>query len=460
MSSDLKYPVRTVRDEHDSDNPATKKVSMYAWDSDNLQKVRVSTDSDGNLKTFPVYGSIDEGNSSSSVLDADGVFTGTAIDIIDYPLIFISVYSDVSSAVDGLSIQQSSDGINWDHTDDYTITADSGKNYSIQRFSKYFRIVYTNGVVAQSEFRLQVVLSANSKPSSHRIKDEIVGDDDAELVKSALTGEDDNGNWRNVQVTADGNLAISDESSGLSIAQGNVEGTGFIHKFGHASEVDTSDGFVPIWDGAGVFSAGSRGYTYSTTADIDTLSSSSTADTQDIEVQGLDSDYNLIVQTVTLDGQSKVSLTTSLIRVFRLKNVGSADIVGEVYCYVDSTITAGVPNNETDVRAIIEDGNNQTLMAIYTVPAGETGYMRDYYAALIRSADNQSRVKLFARPFGQVFQLKHQIGLSNRGTSYLQHKFTEPEVFAEKTDIVLVADAEANDTEVSGGFDIVLVENE
>jgi hypothetical protein len=61
-----------------------------------------------------------------------------------------------------------------------------------------------------------------TKPSSHRIQDPITDDDDAELSKSVITGKDENDVFRNVNVTEDGYLAISDNSDGLSIAEGNV----------------------------------------------------------------------------------------------------------------------------------------------------------------------------------------------------------------------------------------------
>lgn len=281
----------------------------------------------------------------------------------------------------------------------------------------------------------------------------------AQQTNSTIEGADPDGNVQSVNVTEDGDMSVSDNSSGLAIAEGKVTKKTFIHKFGHAGEIDVADTFVPIWDGAGVLTAGNRDYNYSITNDINTVSSSNVADTHDLEIQGLDINYELITQTVTLNGQNKVTLTTPLLRVFRMFNNNSSDFAGNIYCYVDTAISVGVPTDTTKIRAIINNGNNQTLMALYTVPAGKTAYMRDYYVALLRSADNQSRVKLWSRLEGKVFRLKHQIAVSNRGTSAYQHRFEEPEVFTEKTDIYLSADADANDTEVSGGFDIVLKDN-
>jgi hypothetical protein len=260
-----------------------------------------------------------------------------------------------------------------------------------------------------------------------------------------------------------GNLKITDAESGLAIAKGEVVGSTFIHKFGGAPDFDEGDGQVTIWDGADDSGIDEMLYNYSTTNDIDSLSSDSASDTVDIEVQGLDVDYNVVVQTVTLTGQTRVALTTPLMRVFRLKNVGSVNLVGDVYCYVNTAISGGVPVDTTKVRAIIHFPNNQTLMAVYTIPAGYTGYMRDWYAATAGSSkDSNYPIRLMARPLGQVFQLKHIAALSDSGTSQIQHKYEEPEVFAEKTDIELRAAMLATGgtgAAVAGGFDIVLVAN-
>lgn len=393
----------------------------------------------------------------------DHIFTGDSEDVVNHGVIVVAVFSDVASATDGLMIQFSTDNIIWtDHEDVFTIPAGTGKTFSFQTVAQYFRVIYTNGVAAQSAFRMQTVLKPYYvKPSSHRVADSISGQDDAELVKATLTAEDPNGVFVNIQATDSDNLRVTDAENGLAIAKGDVEGTTFVHKFGNAPDVDTADGFVDVWDGvdAALDTGKIANYTFSTTADIDSISSSDNGDTQDIEIQGLDSNFDLVTQTITLTGQTRKALDTSLIRVFRMKNVGSVDFAGVVYCYVNGAITLGVPDTAADVRAIVNNGTNQTLMAIYTIPNGKTGYMRDYYASLSKKVSTTSIIKLIARPTGQVFQTKHIISVASAGSSYVPHKFEEPEVFAAKTDIILQADTSANDSGISAGFDIVLIDD-
>jgi hypothetical protein len=277
-----------------------------------------TTQQAGTVADVKIQGVVDDANSTSEPLNAGIAFVGEACDILDYGIVFVNVKSDVASATDGLSIQQSSDGTNWDHSDDYTIPAGSGKNYSLNPHAKYYRVVYTNGAADQGYFRLQSILKGDAKDSSHRIKDEIIGDDDCTLVKAALTGENGAGDWHNVKTTKDGNLTISDNSNGLAIAKGDVTGSSFVHKFGNAPDFDTGDGEVTIWDGAEDNTAWEQMvYQYSSIADIDSISSSDNADTQTIEIEGLDTNFNLVTQTATLTGQTRKALSTSLIRVFR-----------------------------------------------------------------------------------------------------------------------------------------------
>jgi hypothetical protein len=420
-------------------------------------------------------GIIDDNNSyDSSVsggLGIGGVFTGTSTEIKDCGVVFVNTFSDQASATDGLSIQQSPDGTNWNHTDEYTVAANSGKNFSLNPHSQYYRVVYTNGAVAQTVFRLQSICkTGNAKPSSHRIKDEIIGDDDCTLVKAAITGENGDGDWHNVKTTADGYLSVSDRSSGLAIAEGDVTGKSFIHKFGEAPDFDQTDGAVTVWGGAndGLLGGGAMTYTYSSTADIGLITSSNAGDTQTIEIQGLDSNFDLVTQTITLNGQTDVDISATgvdLIRAFRMKNTGSTDLAGVVYLRTNGSAQngSGVPTVANTVRAIINNGDNQTLMSIFTVPNATTGYMRDWYASTAGATrTSEYKLRLRARPVNGVFQIKHVSSISDAGSSTYKHQYIEPEVFQAKTDIELTAEmltTAATQADIAGGFDIVLVDD-
>ncbi|MGH0053775.1 MAG: hypothetical protein ACQ5SW_10340 [Sphaerochaetaceae bacterium] len=199
-------------------------------------------------------------------------------------------------------------------------------------------------------------------------------------------------------------------------------------------------------------------YTYSSTADIDQIVSDNASDTEDIEIQGLDSNYNLVTQTATLTGLTPVTLGTALIRVFRMKNIGSSDLIGQVTCYING----GSSSTAADIRAIIDNGNNQTLMALYTIPAGYNAYVRSWFAGTAGANKSASyQIDLYVRPFGQVFQLKHRSSIQDGGSTSEQHPYIDPPAYPEKSDIEIratILDSPITAASISGGFDLVLEE--
>lgn len=137
-------------------------------------------------------GKVDDNNSSNDTLDAGVVFQGSGTNTLDYAIIFVTVFSDVGSAIDGLCTEVSSTGLpgSWRDGDCYTVPAGAEKTFSFQTNKQFFRVRYTNGSSDQAVFDMQTVFKkTNSKPSSHRINDPIVTEDDATLVKSVVTGE-------------------------------------------------------------------------------------------------------------------------------------------------------------------------------------------------------------------------------------------------------------------------------
>ena len=232
------------------------------------------------------------------------------------------------------------------------------------------------------------------------------------------------------------------------MAAGDIPGASTVNKFGRDAAATTTE--FPVWDG-------STTYTWPTSATITHIRSAvDSAATQglEIQVQGLDANYDLSIETYNLDGTdstTEVALSPPLIRCFRMKVTDGTD--------ADENIQAG-PTGFATQQAIITAGYNQTLMAIYTVPAGKTAYLNNYFADMNRTggATATCDFTLWARPFGQVFQVKNTAGTINVGSSHFQHVFDTPLVFSEKTDIYVSALASAA-VDVSAGFDLILVDD-
>lgn len=212
-------------------NDRIKESFISAGGRDSIQQVISCSDSGNTLEidsngaaqvNILSGGLVDDNNTTSVALLADQEFTGTATECLNYSIIYVNVYSDVGSATDGLHIEFSSDGVNWREGlgDEFTIEGGFEKTFSFQANKKYFRVHYINGGIDQSVFDLQTILKKNyGKPSSHRIQDSIIDEDDAELVKSVITGKTTQGDFINASLTNGGNFKISLEEleSGVSV---------------------------------------------------------------------------------------------------------------------------------------------------------------------------------------------------------------------------------------------------
>jgi len=231
-------PDGTIQQENDSE------IQNEEHDHDALAKRVVMVDGEGNIgnKTIIIDedgdaadviqtddlnglvtvtpGHVSTLNSTATPLDADAIYTGGWEDVTNYGIIVITINSSHDSAADGLMVEFSSDGTNVDSDDVFTIPANTGKTFSFQAATKYYRVKYTNGSTQQTHFRLQTILKPYYvKPSSHRINDSIIGEDDAELVKAVLTGENPAETFVNFKATTAGNFKVSLEEleSGVSV---------------------------------------------------------------------------------------------------------------------------------------------------------------------------------------------------------------------------------------------------
>jgi hypothetical protein len=225
-------------------------------------------------------------------------------------------------------------------------------------------------------------------------------------------------------------------ASNIPIAAGALEGYSHINKFG-ATDGDITAGTV--WDG----NSGSDLYPYPAAGAVNVIGVSGPADDGKIvEVQGLDDSYNLVVENVAIGTGFSGTIFS---RVFRARMVDA--------------------NNTQDIEILqggalaakILEGLGQTLMAVYTVPAGKTAYLLDLHMGSDKASTNTAMTyRLFARPFGGAFNIKGNFNAA--GGQSLDINYPVPLRFEEMTDIRVDALA-GQATQVSATFDLILVDN-
>jgi hypothetical protein len=137
-------------------------VEIKSGTSSNLANV----DANGNLATAVSGTAPSTANSTNIPLAANATFTGVEESTSGYTSITVSIATDQNSATNGLMIEQSSDGLNWDFVQSFTITGSVNFNQTVAVVAAYFRIMYTNGTSPQGFFRLQAVKQLFNSSSS------------------------------------------------------------------------------------------------------------------------------------------------------------------------------------------------------------------------------------------------------------------------------------------------------
>ncbi len=167
-------------------------------------------------------GTVSSGNSSTTPLGVGATYTGTFDDVTNYAFMTISVFSDQASATGGLTFQFSSDGVNVDVSESSDVTASSGRGFAITPRSRFFRIVYVNGAVAQTAFRLSVVYHrAGTGLITKPLSDSINDSNFAQTVRGVLAGKIPAGTYSNITAAVVGASRALD----VNVVQ-NVSATG------------------------------------------------------------------------------------------------------------------------------------------------------------------------------------------------------------------------------------------
>ncbi len=162
-------------------------------------------------------GTTDSGNSSTTPLAANGVFTGAWLDCFNQGSVLVYLFSNVSSAANGLSLQWSNDGVNADETYAETFTA-GGRALVLQvtQRGRYFRLVYTNGGTIQASFRLDVIHKITTPSGDvEELSDVLSLDDHGMITIPVLAAK--NGAGSAIGYLAQSNAAPAGTENGLVV---------------------------------------------------------------------------------------------------------------------------------------------------------------------------------------------------------------------------------------------------
>jgi len=237
----------------------------------------------------------------------------------------------------------------------------------------------------------------------------------------------------------------------MEVVKGNITGDSPVYISGHDDSIGTT--LATVGNTTGLLQ------TYSTIADVDSISSEDAGDAHDITIIGLDVDYNPVApQTVTLNGQTRVAIPTPLFRILRIINLTATPTLGVVWAYVNTVIAAGKPVDTTKIRkmiAIIDPtgvavSEETCSSATHTVAAGREAFV--VFGKVTVSDAKAIEMSLWRRLVGGVFTLVRSIDIKDNNYDYF---FKIPAKLPEKTDLEVRAKVDSGTAHVSAAIDMI-----
>jgi hypothetical protein len=243
-------------------------------------------------------------------------------------------------------------------------------------------------------------------------------------------------------------LPVSEQLASAAIADGLVAGTKSIYKFGFNSDINGAE--ETVWSNGGI-------YVYPTTAARMYVNSTSANDTaggtgvRSIRVFGLDANYNEVSEDLAMTGQSQTLTANTYIRIYRAYAL-TAGSLGTAAGTIYIANGAGLNGSFIPTGSILANlgTDNQTQLALWTVPAGYTFHLSQVdFTAAVSLANTYMTTKLRVREFGGVFRTLF-VNVLQSGTYVTDIKIPLP--LPEKTDIECRASSSGNNNPVSASF--------
>ena len=226
----------------------------------------------------------------------------------------------------------------------------------------------------------------------------------------------------------------------LEVQNDGIEGASIVWKFGHLLSTSTSV-VETITDIGGqyVYYLG-----YGVNAKKVDIVSTSASDIHNFYISGLDANGREQGEVVTLTGTTLVTSANTYSRIFRAWNDNSVDLVGNVT--ISQTATANIV-----AKVTVDD--QQTLMAIYTIPLGYTGHLFHGVASI--GQGKQTSIRYVVRLKDKVFRTKERFPIFETSVEARRPYLPIPEL----SDIEVRSKATSLSDDISASFGILLLDN-
>jgi hypothetical protein len=240
----------------------------------------------------------------------------------------------------------------------------------------------------------------------------------------------------------------------LQVARGQISWHQSIAVFGYNSDVDTS--VETVWPYGGLLGFPAAALQLSVSSDNAADTSAGTG-ARTVYLEGLDANYNVISEVVTLNGQTAVTTTRSYLHINNcyVLTAGSGNSAAGTIYFGTGVVTAGVPATVYDV---IQFDYNARVTGSYTVPAGYTAYVsQGLFSSGQVSGSNAVTGRLMTRGTNNI-RLTAAVVTVNNGVA--DYAFEYPLRVPEKTTIEAQAVGAAANNACSSLFILLLVKND
>lgn len=367
------------------------------------------------------YSRVSYVNSTVTPLASLATFTGNWEECIGAPSVLLACITDQTGTA---YMEFSPDGVNLDSSISFPVTSGVSDVHRLSVTRRYYRVKFTNtSASAQTYLRLSTIYGSETGLNSPLNQ---ILQQDADSITGRFIGEE------------------------TSIAEGKFSGYTKINKFGCNPDVDAAE---DIWDGGGDYTG------FAASAEKVTVFSSDANDTANgtgartLRIVGLDANYAALTEDVTLLGITAVDTVASFLRVTRIYALTAGTSKTNI-----GTITVRQKVTTTNIFSLIQPGYGQSQVTAYTIPAGYTGYLRQYHADILDSGANSAKMVIKIIEYGAAQRFTHQFSITNQDSGY--YVFYGGLMLPEKTDFVFRCTAVQNtNATISTAWDIVIVKN-